>query len=356
MRAAILDKPGKVRIHNRAHEGLGPEDVGIKVAYAGVCGSDIHMYGGTNKMVKLPQHPGHEFAGIVIARGKDVQIGLGQLVAVEPTIGCMKCEHCEDDRRNNCEEFKVIGCATKYGGFAEYIPVPEYTVLPVDIGVKLAPLIEPASIGVHASRIGGINKDYRGRVFVQGAGTIGLMAMAAVKYLTNGNVKVIASDVIPARAEFAKKLRFADHIFMPQHKNSEEFPGQALIDQLGTLYDDGFDIVIDAACEDDTLETAIHLAKKQTGVVVDLNITDTPRHMIHNVVREVKVRGSRVCNKDDFEVAYKMMKETTLSNLLHEDLGETKAVHIFNSLDNLAEAYEAAKAREFLKCLVKINP
>lgn len=353
MKAAILDGPNQVRIYDRSKPGLGREDVEIKVAYTGVCGSDIHMIKGVHKLVQFPAYPGHEFSGIVTARGTDVSILLGQSVAVEPSLGCMeisKCAPCRDQKRNQCKDFKVIGCQTDYGAFAEYISVPEYTVLPVkDIDLRLAALIEPASIGVHAARRGGINKDYRGRVFVHGAGTIGLMAMAAVKYLTNNNVEVVASDIIADRVKLAKRLGFADHTFVPGGS------GQELVEQLGPQYKNGFDTVIDAACEENTLETAIQLAKVGSGIVVNLDVSDTPKHLVNNVRREVSVRGSRVCNRNDFPTAYEMIQKTALSNLLEEKVGDNESIHVFKSLDELPKAYQAAEERKFLKCLVKIG-
>ena len=145
------------------------EGVRIRVACAGICGSDLHMVG-----MDLPVAGilGHEFAGLASD---------GRPVAVEPLSPCGRCPRCAAGDYNLCSS--AMGTALgigRDGGMCEEVLVPEQALVPLPSGVPLgdACLVEPLAVCTHGLRLAGLRGDQK--VAIVGAGTIGLCAAAAV--------------------------------------------------------------------------------------------------------------------------------------------------------------------------------
>ena len=106
----------------------------IKIAYAGICGSDINIYGGTHPRAKAGLIMGHEFAGTLI---NDVgAFKKGDRVAVYPLISCGKCTPCINGNKHVCNTLGLYGI-DKDGGFADYTVVPEDTLVKLPDSVSL---------------------------------------------------------------------------------------------------------------------------------------------------------------------------------------------------------------------------
>ncbi|MBI0434577.1 alcohol dehydrogenase catalytic domain-containing protein [Roseomonas sp. KE0001] len=156
----------------------GPGEVGIRVAAAGICGSDIHAYEwtpGYEFMVPhLPLTMGHEFAGHVTAVGEGVQgLTIGDAVTAWPTIGCRQCRACREDRMQDCQARRILGLHCD-GGFAPHLVAPAFNCfrLPAGVDVALGALSEPLSIADNALRVAEIAPG--DAVLVLGPGPIGL--------------------------------------------------------------------------------------------------------------------------------------------------------------------------------------
>ena len=118
MKAAVVTRPGTVLVQEVPDLKPGPGDVLIRVATAGVCGTDVHIVTGHHAQVTLPLVPGHEIAGHVESIGEGVHdLTAGQAVAVDPVIACGTCHFCLRGLRNHCLRFGAIG-VTRPGGFA----------------------------------------------------------------------------------------------------------------------------------------------------------------------------------------------------------------------------------------------
>lgn len=162
----------------------------VKVASASICGSDIHMIeqGWVEGAVL-----GHEFAGTTPD---------GTAVAVEPFFGCGGCSLCDEGYNALCAQSTFIG-GTLAGGMAEYVEVPESTLVPLPTGLdpRIASLVEPLAVGFHGlnqARVATSDK-----VLVVGAGAIGLAVVAALKS------RGIACDIVaryPAQQAVAETL------------------------------------------------------------------------------------------------------------------------------------------------------
>lgn len=129
MKAAVLVTQGRFELRNVPRPAHGPDDVLIRVARCGICGTDVHMFRGHYAADKLPLIPGHEFAGTVAAVGSSVtRFAVGDPVVADINVGCGHCRYCRRNEVLNCPGFQQIGI-TCDGGFAEFVAVPSRLVI-----------------------------------------------------------------------------------------------------------------------------------------------------------------------------------------------------------------------------------
>lgn len=174
MKAGILYGNNDVRYGDIDSPAVNASDVLVKVAYCGICGSDLpRVFQGTSKC--YPNVLGHEFSGIVEAVGSSVQsCKPGDKVTGVPLIPCNECEKCAEGNYALCDNYDFIG-SRRFGAFAEYISVPQDNVfvLKQDVDLRTASLFEPAAVAIHGIDLAG---DMSGKnVAVVGGGTIGLL-------------------------------------------------------------------------------------------------------------------------------------------------------------------------------------
>ncbi len=165
MKAAVLTDWKHIEVKEVDIPVAGPGEVLIEVIYAGICGSDVHIFHGTNPIAKTPLIPGHEFVGTVASLGLDVdvdEISIGQRVAVQPLVFCGTCAPCRRGILHVCANLVVIG-ANRNGAFSRYVSVPIDGVFPISdaLSDETAALAEPFSIAMHSSRRGGLTPDDR---------------------------------------------------------------------------------------------------------------------------------------------------------------------------------------------------
>ena len=176
----------------------------IKIKSAGICGSDIGAFRGTNPLVSYPRIIGHEVAGEILEIEESNQRGLkpGDKVIVDPYLYCGQCYPCSIGRTNCCADLKVLGVHVD-GGMAEYFTHPDDMLwkLPDDMPWELAPMAEPLTIALHGIHRGGLKSGEH--VVIIGAGSIGLLAgMAALTY---GAVPILV-DLVEERLAIGKQL------------------------------------------------------------------------------------------------------------------------------------------------------
>ncbi|MEJ3652336.1 zinc-dependent alcohol dehydrogenase family protein [Actinomycetes bacterium KLBMP 9759] len=181
----------------------GPRQVVVEVAGCGICGTDLHIAEGEFAPT-LPVVPGHEFAGEVVALGKDVtELAIGDRVAVDPSLHCGECYYCRRGRGNLCERWAAIGVTTA-GGAAEFAvaPVANCVKLPESVTPADAALIEPLSCAVRGFDV--LAPQLGDHYLIYGAGTMGLMMMELAKRAGAASVSMV--DLNPTRLETAKEL------------------------------------------------------------------------------------------------------------------------------------------------------
>lgn len=199
----------------------GPTEIVLEVGACGLCGSDVHMFETDDEgYLLLPYHlktpviTGHEFAGRIVAKGKDVhQFEVGGLVAVEEIQWCGKCRECRGGYWNQCGYIEDLGF-TLDGGFAQFVKVDARFAWSLDgvlerygdedIALEVGALTEPTSVAYEGmfTRAGGFKPG--GSVVVFGGGPIGLASVALAA--AAGAAQVFAIDPLPGRRELAAKL------------------------------------------------------------------------------------------------------------------------------------------------------
>lgn len=202
MRAVKLETPKDVKMVEIDEPTVREGDALIKIKSAGICGSDIGAYRGTNPLVTYPRILGHELAGEILSIPKDNKKGLkvGDHVIVDPYLYCGECYPCSIGRTNCCTDLRVLGVHTE-GGMSDYLTHPADMLwkLPDDMPWDIAPLAEPLTIALHGIHRGGLKAGEH--VAIIGAGSIGILAaMSALAY----GAEPILIDIVDERLAFAK--------------------------------------------------------------------------------------------------------------------------------------------------------
>lgn len=203
MKSIVYHSAQNVCVEQKDLPEISAGEVLIKVAYAGICGSDMFIYQGVHPRAKAPLIMGHEFSG-TIEKGHP-SLPKGTPVTVYPLLSCGHCEPCQNGYAHVCNTLKLIGIDGD-GGMAEYVKVPADKVVPIPpaLPLKLGAFIEPLAVGVHAVRRSGYKPGDRAVVF--GAGPIGLCVAICLKYFGASSVMVVEAH--PHRLQVAEQLGF----------------------------------------------------------------------------------------------------------------------------------------------------
>lgn len=184
----------------------GPGQVLVRVAAAGICGTDLHIYKWdpwAQSRIRPPRVIGHEFCGTVVATGEGVNtVKAGDRVAGECHVACGCCALCLGGQPHICQRLEIIGIDCD-GAFAEYVVLPAGNAWQLDPGIPfdVAAIMDPLGNAVHTA----MATELAGRaVLVTGCGPIGLMAIPVCKMAGAG--VVIASDVTESRLALARKM------------------------------------------------------------------------------------------------------------------------------------------------------
>ena len=204
MKAVYMEKPWNIEISDVQMPKPKEGEALLRVKSAGICGSDIGAFRGTNGLVSYPRIIGHEIAGEVISIPENNKNGIkpGDRVIVDPYLYCGHCYPCSIGRTNCCVDLKVLGVHVD-GGMAEYFCHPADMLLkvPDDMPWDIIPLAEPLTIALHG--IHRLNLKAGEHIAINGAGPIGLLAaMVALHY----GAEPIMIDLVKERLVFAKSL------------------------------------------------------------------------------------------------------------------------------------------------------
>jgi threonine dehydrogenase-like Zn-dependent dehydrogenase len=206
MRALVLRGNYDIGVEDRPDPQPGSDDVVVDVIATGICGSDFHGYSGENGRRHPGQVMGHETVGRISELGSAVTgLTVGQLVTVNPVMGCQDCPACARGQQQWCSRKVVLGVAPEVSAaFADRVSVPAANIvaLPEEMSPELGALVEPLAVGYHAVRRGDVTAE--DRVLVIGGGPIGQACLLAARRL--GVTNLALSDVSPSRRELCAGL------------------------------------------------------------------------------------------------------------------------------------------------------
>ncbi|PVY72863.1 zinc-binding alcohol dehydrogenase family protein [Pectobacterium versatile] len=302
MNTLICQEPKKLVWKKREIPIPGESETLIKIKSVGICGTDIHAWGGNQPFFSYPRVLGHEICGEVVDTGKNVhQFKKGQQVAVIPYVACQQCPACKSGRTNCCEKISVIG-VHQDGGFSEYLAVPATNVLLAEgIDPQAAALIEPYAISAHAVRRAKVQRGEQ--VLVVGAGPIGLGAAAIAKA---DGAQVVVADTSAARREHV----IANLNLPVVDPSVEDFEAQLRAEFGGSLAEK----VIDATGNQHAMNNTINLIRHGGSIVFvglfkgDLQFSDPEFHK-----KETTMMGSRNATLEDFAKVGRLMSEGKLT-------------------------------------------
>lgn len=283
----------------------------VKMTAAGVCGSDIGIYRGTNAAATYPRIMGHEIVGVVAEVGPTAKkVKVGDRVIVDQVIACGSCYACRKGRPNVCGNLLVRGVQTD-GGYREYIAVPDSDCyfVPEDLSDTEAVMIEPTTIAVQCCSRAQLESE--DTVLLFGYGALGSSILRIVRLYNPA--KVIVADIDDSKLAEALKNGATDVI----NSSRENVPARCR--ELTGGY--GVTVSIDAACIQTSLLTLLE-ATGNAGRVMTMGFSVAPTEINQFVItsKELDVRGSRLQNRK-FQSVIDMVKEGKVN--LHGSVSHT---------------------------------
>jgi len=268
-------------------------EVQIAVSYAGICGTDLHLYlGHMDQRVTFPQVLGHEMSGIVHAVGEGVtHVSVGDPVTVMPLHPCGDCPACHAGHNHICQNLKFLGIETP-GAFQSYWTVPGFTVFPLPKGLSMehGAMIEPLAVACHDVRMGQVKAgEY---AVVLGGGPIGtLIALVA----REAGAKVLVSEINSYRLELLKELGL--ETINPKEQDLLAYVQK----QTGGA---GADVVFEVTSSSVGAEVMTQLPRTRGRIVVVAIFAQPVKvDLFRFFWRELKLSGARVYEREDFDQA-----------------------------------------------------
>jgi L-iditol 2-dehydrogenase len=263
------------------------DEVLIRVAACGICGSDVHGYDGSSGRRIPPLVMGHEAAGTIEAIGRDVKNYLpGDRVTFDSTVYCGECSNCRRGDINLCDRRQVLGVSCgdyrRAGAFAEFVAVPARILhrLPETLPFAEAAMLEAVAVAIHAVNLAEISANTTALVI--GAGAIGILTMQALR--AAGCARVFVTEVDEDRLEMARQLGATEILLSDDSLNAK---------LLQLTEGEGVDVALEAVGRGETVITAIDSVRKGGSVVLIGNIAPNVNLPLQKVVtRQIRLQGS----------------------------------------------------------------
>ncbi len=338
MQAAYYEGNRTFSVKDGTQETPPPGHVRLKVAYCGVCGTDVHIYhGAMDKRVKMPQVIGHEVSGEIEALGADVTgFKAGDRVAVRP-LQPGETDPSDNGQTHIGKNLKFIGIDTP-GGMQSYWNVPAHTLhhLPEKVSLEHGALIEPLAVACHDVRLGQVKAGEN--VVVIGGGPIGMLIGLVAQHK---GASVIITEVNPHR------LKMAEDLGMATVNAKEEDTMQKVAGLTGGSM---ADVVFEVSGSPAGVKVMTELAKARGRIVmVAIHPQPQPVDLFRFFWRELQLIGVRVYEPEDFEEAIQLAGSGALplDTMITEIAPLTHIQKIFETIDASPEG---------MKYLLKCNP
>jgi 2-desacetyl-2-hydroxyethyl bacteriochlorophyllide A dehydrogenase len=296
MKYIVCEKPHEFILKERPMPVRKEGEVILKIKKIGVCGTDIHAFGGTQPYFEYPRILGHELAAEYI-EGNAEGFKLGDKVTFIPYFHCGECVACRNGLTNCCANIKVFGVHID-GGMAEYVTIPEQYLLHGDgLDYDQLALIEPLAIAAHGVRRAVVNA--KDTVLVMGAGPIGV---GLIQFAKIAGAKVIALDINEYRLNFCKTELNADATINPSKEDVTARLMEITNGEMPT-------VVIDATGNRNVMNSAFnYIAHGGRFVLVGLQKGELSFSHPDFHKRESTLMSSRNATKDDFLYVMECLK------------------------------------------------
>jgi L-iditol 2-dehydrogenase len=287
MKALLLSKYKQLEIADLPEPSPGADEVLVRVAACGICGSDVHGYDGSSGRRIPPIVMGHEAAGRIARVGLNVKgFREGDRVTFDSTIYCGVCGPCRRGEVNLCDNRQVLGVSCgdyrRAGAFAEFVVVPARVVykLPGKISFAEASMLEAVAVAMHGVALTNLSRG--ATALVVGAGTIGLLTLQALR--AAGCERVLIADVDDTRLKLARELGGTETL-----SAKTDVAEQVLRLTSGV----GVDAAIEAVGRTETVLAAIGAVCKGGTVTLVGNISPEVTLPLQKVVtRQIRLQGS----------------------------------------------------------------
>ena len=308
MKSLKIHGPLDLRIEDYPLDNLKANQVEIKIAIGGICGTDLHYYkhGGFGQIkLREPMILGHEVSGFISKIGSNVEnLSIGQLVSVSPSRPCNKCVFCLNGNQLQCINMKFYGSAMPFphiqGAFREILIVEDYQCVSADgLSSQEAAMAEPLAVCLHA--IKQAEKIFGQKVLITGSGPIGTLCVAAARRA--GAEEIIVTDIS------SNALTFSDSVGADKVLNVLEEH-----DKLKNYHSNKgyFDIAIECSGSAQGISDAINCLKPK-GTLIQLGLGgDVLIPLVSVTTKELNLRGSFRFHSE-FELAVNMMKKKLIN-------------------------------------------
>lgn len=295
--------PGHVDLVNVDPPRPGEGEVLVKVQYAGVCGTDIHILHDLYPKARPPVTLGHEFCGIVSELGPNVQgWKAGDRVTVESAAYfCRVCEPCRSGQTQRCEKRQAFG-SSRDGAFASFAVVRQDGIyrLPDRVSFQEGALCEPLACAIH-SVMERSSIEPGNTVLVTGPGPIGLLVLQVAK-ATGATVILSGTQRDEERLKLAERIG-ADHCVQIDQQDMHP-----LICELTS------DIGVDAAFECSGARGALSdclQGVRKGGEIVQVGLFGGPTELNYDDItfKEVQIKGSFTHNGRTWEKAIDLLRD-----------------------------------------------
>ena len=282
MTAVRIETPGELGLVEAPVPAPGPGDARVRVAFAGICGSDRELLEGGRPApyVRYPVVPGHEWSGIVEVVGPGVDPDLtGRKVVGEGFRNCQACDACRQGQTTLCQAPYEETGFTQPGAWNDHVLLPARLlhVLPDDADLRSAALLEPAACVAEACLLALALPGERAAVV--GGGTLGMLCLQLLRAGGPADLALVARRV--EREGLARRCG-ADRLLTPD-------------DALSSA--DRFDVVIEAAGTPGSAQLAIDLARRGgrvvlTGIPADAADSVSAQSLVTSAVTVFNVFGA----------------------------------------------------------------
>ena len=322
MKYIVCQQPGEFRLAEKEAPVRQEGNALLKIRKVGICGTDLHAYGGNQAFFTYPRILGHELAAEILEIGDNAQdLSAGDPVVIMPYLSCGTCIACRQGKTNCCTDIAVLGVHTD-GGMQQFISLPPDILMPAKgLTLEEIALVEPLAIGAHAIRRANLIPGET--ILVIGCGPIGI---GILKMAQIAGVEVIAMDINEDRLRYAREQIGITHTINALHKPLEAV--ESLTD--GDLASAVFDATGNAKV---LMEAPRYMAHGGRYILVGLSKGNLTYHHPSLHAKETSLLCSRNATREDFEQVISVLQQKLfpVDSYITHRVGYEQMIGHFNS-------------------------